>query len=82
MADRLIRKADMPQPTADGVTGVIDGRLYVLAGTCNDDSPPFDCNEANSGNRGSSRRFYRYDPATNNWTTLPSAPHEHGYGAG
>jgi N-acetylneuraminic acid mutarotase len=76
-ADRLVQKADMPQPTADGVTGVINGKLYVLAGTCSDDSPPFDCSE-----HGTSRRFYRYDPATNTWTTLPPAPHQHAGGAG
>jgi hypothetical protein len=76
-ADLLVQKADMPQPTADGVTGVINGKLYVLAGSCSDDSPPFDCSE-----HGSSRRFYRYDPATNTWTTLPPAPHQHAGGAG
>ena len=75
-ADLLTRKADMPQPTADGVTGVINGKLYVLAGSCSDDSPPFDCSE-----QGTSRRFYRYDPATDTWTTLGPAPHPHAGGA-
>src|SRR5207237_649105 len=48
-ADRLTRKADMPRHTADGVTGVINGKLYVLAGTCG-----VDC--ANK----TIRRLYRY----------------------
>ena len=65
--DRLLRKADMPQRTAEGVSGVIDGKLYVLAGRCQEDL----C-----------RRFYRYNPVTNVWVTLPSAPNSHRHGAG
>jgi N-acetylneuraminic acid mutarotase len=67
-ADRVIKKADMPDATAEGVTGVINRQLYVLAGTCY--QQPL-C-----------RSFYRYDPATNTWATLPSAPHSHVHGAG
>jgi N-acetylneuraminic acid mutarotase len=77
VADRLIRKADMPRQTAEGVTGVINGKLYVLSGTCTDDEPPvFDCDVAS--NR---RLLYRYDPATNTWATLGPAPHSHAGGA-
>ena len=78
VADRLTRKADMPRQTARGVTGVINGKLYVLSGYCADDEPPvFDCDvEINH------RLLYRYDPATNNWTTLGPAPHSHALGAG
>ena len=65
--DRMIRKADMPHRTAEGVTGVMNGKLYVLAGRCQEDF----C-----------RRFYRYDPATNAWATLPPAPNSHRRGAG
>ncbi|HEV2086046.1 MAG TPA: kelch repeat-containing protein [Gemmatimonadales bacterium] len=65
--DRVIRKADMPQPSGGGVTGVMNGKLYVLAGECFQQL----C-----------RDFYRYDPATNAWTTLPSAPNFHWQGAG
>jgi N-acetylneuraminic acid mutarotase len=32
VTDSWSRKADMPLPSMDGVTGVIDGRLYVLTG--------------------------------------------------
>ncbi len=66
-ADRITRKADMPTPTSDGVTGVLNGRLYVLAGTCPD---------------ASCRRFFRYDPATNAWAELPPSPNPHRHGAG
>lgn len=77
-SDRLIRKADMPRPTADGVTGVINNKLYVLSGTCNDDTPPvFDC-EVDSVRR----TLYRYDPVANAWTILGSAPRSHVNAAG
>jgi N-acetylneuraminic acid mutarotase len=76
--DRLTRKADMPRPTADGVTGVIHGKLYVLTGICSDDGPPvFDCEPPNL-----QPYFYRYDPATDTWTSLASAPRFHVNGAG
>src|SRR5919109_666763 len=32
--DRMIRKADLPIFGAEGVTGVINGKLYVLPGAC------------------------------------------------
>ena len=76
-ARRLIRRADMPRLTAEGVTGVIGDILYVLPGVCGADgwprpgfceSEPF-------------RRLYRYDPATNKWGTRRSAPHFHKSGA-
>lgn len=66
--DQVSRKADMPLATAEGVTGVINNKLYVLAGRCSGQSL---C-----------RNFYRYDPATNTWTTLPQAPNSHRHGAG
>jgi hypothetical protein len=67
VADRISRKADMPTATLDGVTGVMNGKLYVLAGTC----PDMSC-----------RRFFRYDPATDTWANLPPSPNAHGHGAG
>jgi N-acetylneuraminic acid mutarotase len=66
--DVIIRKADMPRRTAYGVTGVINGKLYVLAGHC--------------GQQQFCREFYRYDPATDSWATLPPAPSSHVHGAG
>jgi hypothetical protein len=65
--DRMIRKADMPEATSEGITGVIDGKLYVLAGTCG---------------QSACKRLYRYDPATNVWKALPSPPNHHWRGAG
>lgn len=60
--DRIVVKADMPLATGMGNTGVINGKLYVLAGKCLNTV----C-----------KNFYRYDPATNVWTTLPAAPNFH-----
>jgi hypothetical protein len=75
----LTRKPTPPKLTADGVTGVIDGKLYVLPGLCSSDhygefpgyceTEPF-------------RRLFRYNPATNLWATKQSAPHFHTNGAG
>ncbi|HEV2085503.1 MAG TPA: hypothetical protein VGR09_10500 [Gemmatimonadales bacterium] len=77
-ADRVTDKAPMPRQTAEGVTGVINGKLYVLSGTCADDSPPvFDCDDPTFN-----RLLYRYDPATDTWTTLPPAPRSHRGGVG
>ncbi len=39
-ARRVTRLADMPKVTAEGVTGVIDGKLYVLPGKCDANSGP------------------------------------------
>jgi Kelch motif protein len=75
--DRLIRKADTPKATADGVTGVIDGKLYVLPGTCGTDfwPDPHYCDQEDF------RQLWRYDPVANAWTILASAPHFHAHGA-
>jgi N-acetylneuraminic acid mutarotase len=65
------RKANAPRKIAQGVTGVINGKLYVLAGTCGD------C--ANT----TVSRLFRYDPSINTWdASLPSAPSAHVLGAG
>jgi len=58
------RKHDMPLPSWRGVTGVINGRLYVLPGCAQSDvdecllQVPL--------------VFYRYNPATDRWTSLPA----------
>jgi N-acetylneuraminic acid mutarotase len=55
-------KADMPITGYRGVTGVINGKLYVLTGCgAPDYCWPVDITEA----------FYRYDPVTDRWTALP-----------
>jgi hypothetical protein len=74
--DSLTRKRDMPKYTADGVTGVIGGKLYVLPGTCSGEGgPPSYCEHEPI------RQLYRYDPATNAWTKLAPSPHFHKNGA-
>ena len=74
--DRLIRKASIPIYSGNGVTAVIDGKLYVLPGTCATElypSPGYCATEAN-------RKLYRYNPGTNTWTGRASAPHFHKHG--
>lgn len=73
----MIRRADMPRPTANGVSGVIDGKLYVLAGFCLSSIP-----DPRTGYSVACRSLYRYNPLTNTWATLARAPHHHQAGAG
>ena len=75
--DQMIKKANLPIFSAEGVTGVINGKLYVLPGACNGNGYP------NPGYCAveETRRFYRYDPATNKWTSIRQAPHFHRKGA-
>jgi N-acetylneuraminic acid mutarotase len=75
--DRMIRKANLPIFSAEGVTGVIDGKLYVLPGQCDGNRfpAPGSCAEE------ATRRFFRYDPATNTWASRRQAPHFHRRGA-
>jgi Kelch motif protein len=75
---RLTHLAAMPKATTDGVTGVINGKLYVLPGDCAGDFWP----DPHYCAVGAIRQLFRYDPATNTWTTLASAPHFHANGAG
>ena len=67
----ITRRSDMPRATAEGVTGVINGKLYVLAGRC-----------VSLGQAVACHTFYRYDPATKLWTKLAPAPSNHDRGAG
>ena len=73
----LAKKADIPIFGAQGVSGAIDGKLYVLPGFCSGELWP---NPAYC-ERETSRRFYRFDPATNAWKTRAQAPHSHRSGA-
>jgi N-acetylneuraminic acid mutarotase len=70
-SDTWSLKADLPRLVAGGITGVINGKLYVLTGEC-----------INCAHR-ITRRLYRYDPMTNTWdTSLPWCPQAHMMGAG
>jgi N-acetylneuraminic acid mutarotase len=60
--NRWTRKQDMPWYSAGGMTGVIDNQLYVL--TC--DVEEFCTYEGGLA-------VYRYNPATNQWTTLATS---------
>jgi hypothetical protein len=75
----LINKPTPPKLTAGGVTGVIDGKLYVLPGRCNADlypDYPYYCVSEPI------RTLFRYSPTTNTWTWKRPAPHYHDNGAG
>jgi len=70
-------KAHPPKSTSQGVTGVIDGKLYVLPGMCSIYFiGPWECEVEPF------RRLFRYNPATNQWATKKQAPHVHQLGAG
>jgi N-acetylneuraminic acid mutarotase len=71
----------MPRATADGVTGVIGGRLYVLIGAAKISESETVCN-VYACPIGAFRTLYRYDPASNTWVTMRIAPHFHRNGAG
>jgi N-acetylneuraminic acid mutarotase len=70
-------KARMPAMGAWGVTGVIRGKLYVLT-TCVEEPYEgafyFDICEPS--------KFFRYNPATDRWTTLPRPKNSYSRGAG
>jgi N-acetylneuraminic acid mutarotase len=69
--DSWTEKRAMPTQGFRGVTGVINGRLYVVT----------DCDQENCEDFVP-RALYRYDPATDQWTVLPAPPHSHGWGYG
>jgi N-acetylneuraminic acid mutarotase len=74
----LTPKTEAPKLTAAGVSGVIDGKLYVLPGLCSYDyfPNPYYCENEPF------RRLFRYNPATDKWVTKKSAPRVHVSGAG
>ena len=76
-SDRMIRKAGLPIVSAEGVSGVIGDKLYVLPGFCSTIFFP----EPGYCSTSSNRRFFRYDPKTDRWVTRPWAPHNHARGA-
>ena len=73
----MIRKAPLPIFSAEGVSGVINGKLYVLPGACNGNGYP----NAGYCSEEQTRRFYRYDPVTNTWVSRRQAPNFHRKGA-
>jgi Kelch motif len=75
--DRLIAKAPLPIFGAEGVTGVISGKLYVLPGACSGERYPL----AGYCAEEPTRRLFRYDAATNAWVSRRQAPHVHRAGA-
>jgi hypothetical protein len=74
----LTEKSFVPKVTASGVTGVIDGKLYVLPGRCSTDYYP---NQHYCVSEPI-RTLFRYSPTTNFWSWKRPAPHFHAYGAG
>ena len=70
--------AHVPLHTAEGVSGAVNGKLYVLPGACSGDGYPFPGYCATEP----IRTLFRYDPATNTWSTRRSCPHYHRGGGG
>jgi N-acetylneuraminic acid mutarotase len=75
--DSWSRKADMPLPSSEGEVGVIDGKLYVLAGRRNFQEDCADC-----GAPVPVRKLFRYNPASDTWSSRPWCPNYHAAGAG
>lgn len=76
--NRLLQRANTPLATQSGVSGAIGGKVYVLPGRCSGES--VDPGHCDTGKL--LRVLWRYDPATNKWTTRKQAPHVHNLGAG
>jgi N-acetylneuraminic acid mutarotase len=77
-SNKLFTGADVPRATKYGVTGVINGKLYVLAGWCSGESvDPGHCIVGSPV-----KQFYRYDPATNTWINRRQPPHIHQFAGG
>jgi N-acetylneuraminic acid mutarotase len=76
------QKAYMPEMGAMGVTGVINGKLYV-ASTCFE-APPnefyfISCDRVEGG-RSWATNFFRYNPVTDRWARLPHPKGEYHMG--
>ncbi len=76
--NQLTTKTDQPKLTSNGITGVIDGKVFVLPGSCGFEFFP----TAGYCETEPFRRLFRYNPATNLWATKKPAPHFHISGAG
>jgi hypothetical protein len=75
--DRMIQRAYLPIFSAQGVSGVIGNKLYVLPGICATERFP----DPRYCSRRQTRRFFRYDPVTDRWAARPWAPNFHAKGA-
>jgi len=60
-------KTQMPIFSSCGGTAVFAGKLYVFSG----------CTRSSTGSQIAAGRLHRYDPGTNTWTALRSAPAMH-----
>ena len=65
--NRWSTRATMPALSSCGGSAVISGKLYVFSG----------CTRSSTGAQVAAGLLHRYDPATNRWTTLRSAPSVH-----
>jgi N-acetylneuraminic acid mutarotase len=74
VANTWTQKAAMPKYSYGGVSGVINNKLYVYT-NC-------DSGEGLCEPEGEETWFYRYDPVTNQWTTLARPKTAHIYGTG
>jgi N-acetylneuraminic acid mutarotase len=73
----LTDKAQLPKASADGISALVNGQLYVLPGTCS-----YDWVGSQYCDTNPFRRLFKYNPATNRWVTKTLAPHYHKNGAG
>lgn len=73
VTDQWLGRALLPTPMSDGVSGAIGGKLYVLGGWTGP-----------GGNAGTTttKLFYVYDPAVDQWSQLPSPTYTHADAAG
>jgi N-acetylneuraminic acid mutarotase len=73
------KNAGMPENGANGVTGVINGKLYVVSSCFEpvpDDYYYQECGWVEGGRPGRSN-FFRYNPVTDRWARLPSPKAEY-----
>ena len=63
-----LTRASMPVTGETGLSGAINGKLYVLVGYCGTCSTPYP------------HRLYRYDPSSNTWTRRADCPRQHVFG--
>jgi N-acetylneuraminic acid mutarotase len=75
--DSWLQKPRMPSESSRGVTGVIDGKLYVLTGMENGND---ECGTSCSS-PVTTRKFYRYNPFTNSCIKRPWPKRAHVGGA-